>query len=72
MIIGRDAVNVKQNEADDYIFGYTIINDVSARNIQFKHQQWFLGKSLDGYTPMGPCIVTRDELTDADKLDICC
>lgn len=72
VIIGKDAVNVKPNEADDYIFGYTIINDVSARNIQLKHQQWFLGKSLDGYTPMGPCIVTRDELTDADRLDICC
>ena len=72
VIIGKDTVNVKPNEADDYIFGYTIINDVSARNIQLKHQQWFPGKSLDGYTPMGPCIVTRDELTDADRLDICC
>lgn len=72
VIIGRDAYNVSPNEADDFIFGYTIINDVSARNIQLKHHQWFRGKSLDGYTPMGPCIVTRDEITDAGKLDISC
>lgn len=52
--------------------GYTIINDVSARNLQFKHQQWYRGKSLDGYTPMGPCIVTADEVKDARDLDIRC
>ena len=54
------------------ILGYTIINDVSARNLQFKHQQWYRGKSLDGYTPMGPCIVTKDEIGDAHDLEICC
>ena len=52
--------------------GSTIINDVSARNLQFRHQQWYLGKSLDGYTPMGPCIVTADEIADAHSLDIAC
>lgn len=72
VIIGKDALNVKPDEADDHIFGYTIINDVSARNLQLKHQQWFRGKSLDGYTPMGPCIVTKDEIADAGKLDISC
>ena len=72
VIIGKDAYNVSVEEADDYIFGYTIINDVSARNIQLKHQQWFRGKSLDGYTSMGPCVVTKDEIADAGKLDISC
>ena len=72
VIIGKDAYNVSAKEAEDYIFGYTIINDVSARNIQLKHQQWFRGKSLDGYTPMGPCVVTKDEIADVGKLDISC
>jgi len=54
------------------ILGYTIIKDVSARNLQFKHQQWYRGKSLDGYTPMGPCIVTADEIQDAYTLNISC
>lgn len=62
VIIGKDAKNVSANEAFDYIFGYTVINDVSARNLQTRHKQWYLGKSLDGFTPMGPCIVTADEI----------
>ena len=45
----------------DYIFGYTILNDVSARDVQTAHKQWYFGKSLDGFTPIGPCIVTADE-----------
>ena len=45
---------------------------MSARNIQLKHQQWYRGKSLDGYTPMGPCIVTADEISDPHNLDISC
>ena len=61
VVIGRDAKNVKAAEAGEYIFGYTIINDVSARNLQTRHKQWYFGKSLDGFTPMGPCIVTADE-----------
>lgn len=72
VIIGKDALGISREEAKDYIFGYTIINDVSARNIQLKHQQWYRGKSLDGYTPMGPCIVTADEIGDAHNLDISC
>ena len=72
VILKRDASRVAQEQVQDYIFGYTIINDVSARNLQFKHQQWYLGKSLDGYTPMGPCIVTADALMDAHNLDITC
>ena len=72
VILGRDAFQVDAESADDYIFGYTIINDVSARDIQLKHQQWYFGKSLDGYTPMGPCIVTADEIDNVHDLDITC
>ena len=61
-IIGRDARNVRAADAAQYVFGYTIINDVSARVLQRAHKQWYFGKSLDGFTPMGPCIVTRDAL----------
>lgn len=72
VIIGKDAFRVSKDEAGDYIFGYTVINDVSGRNVQKRHQQWYLGKSLDGYTPMGPCIVTADEIGDAHDLAIRC
>lgn len=72
VILKKDAFNVTVEEAADVILGYTIINDVSARNLQFKHQQWYRGKSLDGYTPMGPCIVTADEIGNAHDLAICC
>ena len=61
VIIGKDAKNVKAAEAENYIFGYTILNDVSARNLQTRHKQWYFGKSLDGFTPIGPCIVSVDE-----------
>lgn len=62
VIIGKDAKNVEIKDVKDYIFGYTVINDVSARNVQTAHKQWHFGKSLDGFTPMGPCIVTADEI----------
>lgn len=70
VVIGKNAYCVKREEAENYIFGYTIINDVSARNIQTRHKQWYLGKSLDGFTPIGPCIVTPDEIGDACNLSI--
>ena len=70
VIIGKDAKNVPIEEAGDYIFGYTVINDVSARNIQTAHKQWYFGKSLDGFTPMGPCIVTADEIPYPPALQI--
>ena len=72
VILGRDAFCVSREEALSYVLGYTIINDVSARNVQRRHQQWYRGKSLDGYTPMGPCIVTADEIGDVHDLDISC
>lgn len=70
VVIGKDCKNVSENEAPNYIFGYTIINDVSARNLQTAHNQWYFGKSLDGFTPMGPCIVTADEIAYPPALAI--
>lgn len=61
VVIGRRAYNVSEAEALEYVFGYTILNDVSARTIQNQHKQWYRGKSLDGFTPMGPWIVTPEE-----------
>ena len=60
VIIGKDARNVKPEEVFEYVFGYTILNDMSARNLQTSHKQWYFGKSLDGFTPIGPCIMTAD------------
>ena len=54
VVIGRDAKGIRAQEAFDYVLGYTIINDISARNLQTRHQQWYLGKSLDRFAPMGP------------------
>ena len=70
VILGRTARNVKAEEAGDYIFGYTIVNDVSARDLQTGHKQWYFGKGLDGFTPMGPWIVTADEIPFPPALDI--
>lgn len=61
VILCRDAYGVKAKDAGSYIFGYTVFNDVSARDLQHKHKQWYRGKSLDGFTAMGPWIVTADE-----------
>jgi len=72
VVIGKDAKDVSEEEALDHVFGYTIINDVSARNLQTRHSQWYRGKSLDGFTPMGPCIVTPEELGDVQDLAISC
>ncbi len=69
-IIRKDARNVAPEQAKEYIFGYTIINDVSARNVQSRHKQWYFGKSLDGFTPMGPCIVMRDSVAYPPHLQI--
>ena len=62
VILGKDAKGVRPEEAAEYIFGYTICNDVSARDLQTGHTQWYYGKSLDGFTPLGPVIVTADEI----------
>lgn len=70
VVIGKPAYNVSREEALDYVFGYTILNDVSARTIQSTHQQWYRGKSLDGFTPIGPWIVTKDEFDVTQPMKI--
>lgn len=70
VIIGKDACHVSRENARKYVFGYSVINDVSARDIQMRHQQWFFGKSLDGFLPMGPCIVTAEEIEYPPRLGI--
>lgn len=72
IVIGRRGKNISSAEAMSYVFGYTIVNDVSARDIQFNHSQYFKGKSLDGACPMGPWIVTADEIPDPHNLAIRC
>ncbi len=72
VVIGKDAWKVEKEDVADYIFGYTIVNDVSARNLQTRHKQWYFGKSLDGFTPMGPCIVSVDEFSFPPKIGISC
>jgi 2-keto-4-pentenoate hydratase/2-oxohepta-3-ene-1,7-dioic acid hydratase in catechol pathway len=64
VVIGEGGRNIAARDAFDYVYGYTIVNDVSARTLQNRHRQWFLGKSLDGYCPMGPCLLTADEVKE--------
>jgi len=68
VVIGTGGRNIKGNKAYEHVYGYTIVNDVTARTLQNRHRQWFLGKSLDGYCPMGPCIVTADDIDDVTQL----
>ena len=70
VVIGRRAKRVSEDEALDYVFGYTLINDVSARDLQFGDGQWVRGKGLDGFAPLGPFITTGDEIADAHALKI--
>lgn len=70
VIIGKEAKNISQSKAFDIIFGYTILNDVTARKMQNNHKQWFLGKSPDTYCPMGPSIITQDEIKDINKVEL--
>lgn len=70
VVLGKDARDVPAGQTRDYIFGYTILNDVSARDVQTAHKQWYFGKSLDGFTPMGPVLVTADEIAYPPALEI--
>jgi 2-keto-4-pentenoate hydratase/2-oxohepta-3-ene-1,7-dioic acid hydratase in catechol pathway len=72
VIIGKVGKKIQADNAHAHIFGYTVINDISARDIQLNHKQYFLGKSIDGGCPMGPFIVTADEIADAQQLKIEC
>jgi 2-keto-4-pentenoate hydratase/2-oxohepta-3-ene-1,7-dioic acid hydratase in catechol pathway len=66
VIIGRGGLNIQRSRAMDHVFGYTVVNDVTARDVQMRHKQWDLGKSFDTFCPMGPWIVTADELDGRD------
>jgi len=72
VIIGRSGKNIPIEHAMEYVFGYTCIDDISARDLQANHSQFFKGKSLDGACPMGPWIVTADEIPDPQQLHILC
>jgi 2-keto-4-pentenoate hydratase/2-oxohepta-3-ene-1,7-dioic acid hydratase in catechol pathway len=71
VVIGKGGRGIRKADALAHVFGYTIVNDVTARDLQKLHRQWFLGKALDGFCPMGPYLVTADEL-DAANLDVKC
>ena len=68
VVIGEGGRNISKAKAYDAVYGYTIVNDATARTLQQSHKQWFLGKSLDGYCPMGPALVTADEIKDVEQL----
>jgi len=64
VVIGSRGRDIEEEQALDYVFGYTVGNDVTARDLQARHQQWYKGKGLDGFCPLGPWIVTADEIPD--------
>ena len=68
VVIGKTCKSVSEKKSLDFVAGYTVINDISARDLQMNDGQWVRSKSLDGFCPMGPCIVTQDELGDASNL----
>jgi 2-keto-4-pentenoate hydratase/2-oxohepta-3-ene-1,7-dioic acid hydratase in catechol pathway len=70
VVIGRAAKNVAESEALDHVFGYTVVHDVSARDIQFVDNQMTIGKGLDTFCPLGPVVVTADEIADVDNLNL--
>lgn len=71
VVIGKGGRGISRADALDHVFGYTIVNDVTARDLQLKHKQWFIGKSLDTFCPMGPYIATADEI-DVTALQVQC
>jgi 2-keto-4-pentenoate hydratase/2-oxohepta-3-ene-1,7-dioic acid hydratase in catechol pathway len=70
VVIGPGGRGIARAEAMRHVYGYTIVNDVTSRALQRRHQQWFLGKSLDGFCPMGPAIATADEIADVGTLRV--
>lgn len=70
VVIGKRAFQVSKADAMDHVFGYVIINDVTARILQQRHNQWTIGKSLDTFCPMGPWLVTADEAGDPKKMQV--
>ena len=72
VVIGKTVVNVDPEQALSYVFGYCTGNDLSARDLQMRTSQWLLGKSLDGFAPLGPYLVTADEVADPNQLKLEC
>jgi 2-keto-4-pentenoate hydratase/2-oxohepta-3-ene-1,7-dioic acid hydratase in catechol pathway len=70
VVIGKQAKNVSQEDALDYVFGYTVGNDFSARDLQFRGVQWLMGKAIDKFAPVGPYLVTADEIPNPQSLDL--
>ena len=70
VVISKTARRIAKNDWQDYVFGYVIINDVTSRELQKKHNQWTIGKGLDTFGPMGPYIVTKDEIDDLPSMQI--
>lgn len=70
VVIGRRCRDVRESEALDHVFGYCTTNDLSARDLQMRTSQWLLGKSLDGFLPVGPELVTSDEVGDPQRLGL--
>ena len=71
-MIGKHTKDVSEKNALDHVFGYFVANDLSARDLQFKSSQWLLGKSMDGYLPIGPYLVTKDDIDNPNNLKITC
>lgn len=71
VVIGKTGVNIEKEDVEDYIFGYTVINDISARKLQKEHVQWFRGKGLDTFTSLGPCILHKSAVSFPVKLNVC-
>lgn len=72
IVIGKETKEVSKENALDHVFGYCLANDLSARDLQFRTNQWLLGKSLDGFCPLGPYLVTAADIKDPNSLDISC
>jgi 2-keto-4-pentenoate hydratase/2-oxohepta-3-ene-1,7-dioic acid hydratase in catechol pathway len=70
VVIGVAGKDIPREQALGHVFGYTVINDVTARDVQKRHQQWFHGKSMDTFCPMGPVLVTADEIPDPQQLSV--
>jgi 2-keto-4-pentenoate hydratase/2-oxohepta-3-ene-1,7-dioic acid hydratase in catechol pathway len=70
VVIGKGGRGISKAEALSHVFGYTIVNDVTARTLQHKHRQWIIGKGIDSFCPMGPAILTADEVPDPTKLHL--
>ncbi|MDX1413822.1 MAG: fumarylacetoacetate hydrolase family protein [Candidatus Promineifilaceae bacterium] len=70
VVIGQPGINISRAAAMEHVYGYTIMNDLTARDLQRRHKQFFKGKSLDGHAPMGPWIVTADEIPDPHNLNV--